>query len=389
MAHGAEHASRRGDAMTSHDVRDAVRDAGAAHASVRIAGRGTWLGAGRPVQAERTLSLSSLTGVVQYEPGDFTLTARAGTTLADLANATLPHRQFLALDPFGDTNGTLGATVATAASGPMAHAFGAPRDNVIGLEVVTGDGAVVRCGGRVVKNVAGFDLTRLFTGSWGTLGVITEVSVRLRALPAVEETCALTVDERPEAVAMLVAALRVASLAPFALELVSPELASRLSLGSTPTLLVRLGGNAASVRAQREVLGQLGDARDVDTAVWPALRSAEPAEAIVARLSAPPSRVAEVWNIARSATKGVDGALMSAALGRGVVRCVVPPDARDAARRIAQSAPVSVIFERLPADLWTELAPPAANDRLSRSVKERFDPSRVLNPGVLGEDIAR
>jgi glycolate dehydrogenase FAD-binding subunit len=374
--------------MTSNDVRDAVRMAAAAHTPLRIAGSGTWLDAGRPVHATRTLSLSNLTGVVHYEPGDFTLTARAGTTLAELVSATLPHRQFLALDPFGDASGTLGATVATAASGPMAYAFGAPRDNVIGLEVVTGDGALVRGGGRVVKNVAGFDLTRLFTGSWGTLGVITEVSVRLRALPAVDETYALAVDERPDALAMLVAALRVASIAPIALELVSPALAGRLSLAGATTLLARLGGNATAVRAQRGVLATFGDVHEVGSDVWRPVRSAEPLGAIVARVSSLPSRMATIWTQAREATAGVEGAVVIASLGRGVARCIVPGDARDAAHRLAR-CDASVIFERLPADLWDELAPPVVNDRLSRGVKDRFDPSHVLNPGVLGEDVTR
>ncbi len=374
--------------MTSNDVRDAVRDAAAAGTPLRIAGSGTWLDAGRPVRATRTLSLSNLTGVVQYEPGDFTLTARAGTTLDELANATRPHRQFLALDPYGDATGTLGATVATAASGPMAHAFGAPRDNVIGLEVVTGDGSVVRCGGRVVKNVAGFDLTRLFTGSWGTLGVITEVSVRLRALPAVDETYAVRVDERPEPLTALVRSLRLASIAPLALELVSPTLASRLSLGATTTLLVRLGGNVMSIAAQRKVLASLGDVHQVETDVWRAVRGAEPSVSIVARLSSLPSRMASVWTEARGATAGMADATLTASLGRGVIRCALPGDARDAASRLAQ-CDASVIFERLPADLWGELAPPAVNDRLSRGVKERFDPSRILNPGVLGEESPR
>ena len=371
--------------MTSSDIRDAVRDATATRTPLRIAGSGTWLNAGRPVRAARTLSLSGLTGVVQYEPGDFTLTARAGTTLAELARATLPHRQFLALDPYGSATGTLGATVATGASGPMAHAFGAPRDNVLGLEVITGDGAVVRCGGRVVKNVAGFDLTRLFTGSWGTLGIITEVSVRLRALPAVDETYALGVDERPEALATLVRTLRVASIAPLAMELVSPTLAERLSLPPTATLLVRLAGNATSVRAQHHVLGTLGDVRDADPEVWRAVRSAEPSAALVARLSSSPSRMASVWTQAREATAAVAGSTLSASLGRGILRCVLPADARDAARQLAR-CDASVIFERLPADLWSELAPSAAMDRLSRGVRDRFDPARVLNPGVLGED---
>ena len=370
--------------MTSSDIRDAVREATSARAPLRIAGSGTWLAAGRPVRATRTVSLSQLTGVVNYEPGDFTLTARAGTTLAELASATLPHRQFLALDPFGAPNGTLGATVATGASGPMSYAFGGPRDNAIGLEVITGDGSVVRCGGRVVKNVAGFDLTRLFTGSWGTLGVITEVSVRLRALPAVDETYALGVDDRPEKLERLIATLRVAPIAPFAWELLSPAAAAQVRGNGATTLLVRLGGNAASVRAQRSVLATFGDPQQVPTDVWSAVRGAEPSDAIVARLSALPSRTATVWTDAREATAGVLDAMLIASIGRGIVRCVLPGDARDAARRLAR-CDATVIFERLPADLWSELAPLPVSDRLSRGVKDRFDPAHVLNPGVLGE----
>ena len=366
--------------MNASEVRDMVRDASAARAPLRIAGSGTWLDAGRPVRASRTISVSHLTGVVHYEPGDFTLTARAGTTLAELASATHPHRQFLALDPFGDPNGTLGATVATGANGPMAYAFGGPRDNVIGMEVVTGDGAIVRCGGRVVKNVAGFDLTRLFTGAWGTLGVITEVSVRLRALPQVDETCAIAVDDRPERLGPLIARLRVASIAPLAMELVSPNRA----LGVTdPTLFVRLGGNEASVRAQRSVLAGFGDVREMATGVWDIVRGAEPPAAIVARVSTRPSRVAEVWTQAREAVASAPGAVLIASVGRGVVRCIVPDDAHEAARNLARCE-ATVIFERLPAELWSELAPSPVRDRLSRSVKDRFDPFGVLNPGVLG-----
>ncbi|HEU5185302.1 MAG TPA: FAD-binding protein [Gemmatimonadaceae bacterium] len=370
--------------MTSNDVREAVLEASTAGSSLRIAGNGTWLDAGRPVSGGRPLPLSGLTGIVNYEPGDFTLTARAGTTLDELAAATLPHRQFVSLDPFGDGSGTLGATVATAASGPLAHAFGSPRDNVIGLEVITGDGSVVRCGGRVVKNVAGFDLTRLFTGSWGTLGVITEVSVRLRALPAEDETCFVTVDDRYERLSALFSALREASIAPFSMEIVSATLARHLALPEAAALLVRLAGNATSLGAQRAVLSGLGDVRQAPPAVWSALRAAEPREAIVARLSSLPSRVAAVWTSAREATAGVAQAMLTASPSRGIVRCILPADARDAARRIARIE-ASVIFERLPNDLWAELAPSPVSDRLSRTLKQRFDPSNVLNPGVLGE----
>ena len=371
--------------MTSADVRDAVRDAAAARAPLRIAGKGAWLDAGRPVKAVQTLSLSSLTGIVHYEPGDFTLTARAGTTLDELSEATLPHQQFLALDPFGDSEGTLGATVATGASGPMAYAFGGPRDNVIGLEVVTGDGAIVRCGGRVVKNVAGFDLTRLFTGSWGTLGIVTEVSVRLRALPQVDETYALTVESEPERLAALIARLRVASIAPLAMELVFPSRGHRVDV---PTLLVRLSGNATSVRAQRSELSSFGDVEPVPTGTWNILRGTEPPQAIVARVSTRPSRVVDACTQAREATASATDAVLIASVGRGSVRCILPRDAHEAARQLAR-CDATVIFERLPAELWSEIAPSPVSDRLSRSVKARFDPSCILNPGLLGEDVAQ
>ena len=303
--------------MTSSEVRDAVREASAARTPLRIAGSGTWLDAGRPVKATRTLSLASLTGVVNYEPGDFT-SPLAPEPRSPSSRRPLPHRQFLALDPFGAPNGTLGATVATGANGPMSYAFGGPRDNAIGLEVITGDGSVVRCGGRVVKNVAGFDLTRLFTGSWGTLGVITEVSVRLRALPAVDETYALSVDDRDDDLERLIAALRVAPIAPFAWELVSPGTSFRRD--SAITLLVRLGGNGASVRAQQNALAAFGDPQQVPTDVWSALRGSEPSNAIVARLSTIPSRAAKVWTNAREATAGVRDAMLLGSIGRGVVR---------------------------------------------------------------------
>jgi glycolate oxidase FAD binding subunit len=281
--------------------------------------------------------------------------------LAELAEATLPYRQFLALDPFGDWDGTVGATVATGASGPMAYAFGGPRDNVVGL-----------------------DLTRLFTGSWGTLGVVTEVSVRLRALPQVDETYAIAIDDRPEKIGALIAGLRVASIAPLAMELVAPSPALRVD---TPTLLVRLGGNQASVRAQRSVLASFGDVEPVSAGVWRIL-GVEPPAAIVARVSTCPSRTTDAWTQAREAVASASAAVLIASVGRGVVRCLVPQDAHDAARRLAR-CDATVIFERLPAELWSELAPSPVSDRLSRTVKDRFDPSHVLNPGVLGEAVSR
>jgi glycolate oxidase FAD binding subunit len=166
----------RGDS----EIADAVRQAASARESVRIAGRGTWLDGGHIVRAVRTVSLADDTGVVEYTPGDLTITVRAGTTLREIDDVLLERDQWLPLDPMGGRDVSIGATVATCSYGPLAELFGTPRDQVLGLTVVAGTGDVLYLGGRVVKNVAGFDLTRLMIGSWGTLGIITQMTLRVR-----------------------------------------------------------------------------------------------------------------------------------------------------------------------------------------------------------------
>src|SRR5689334_19753034 len=137
---------------TTAEVQGLVREAIARRSPVRIISRGTWLQAGRPVRHAESIVLDGLSGIVDYTPGDLTLTARAGTTLAEIDEVTRAHGQWLTLDPFGSESATLGATIATGSYGPLAHHFGAPRDVVLGAEFVTGTGALVRGGGRVVKN---------------------------------------------------------------------------------------------------------------------------------------------------------------------------------------------------------------------------------------------
>jgi glycolate oxidase FAD binding subunit len=370
------------------DVADVVRAAAAAGAALRVVGSGTWLDAGRPVRAASPLTLAELTGVVDYVPGDLVLTARAGTPLAEVARVAAAERQFLALDPFGSGEGTLGATVATASAGPLAHAFGGPRDNVIGVEFVTGAGAVVRGGGRVVKNVAGFDLVRLLTGAWGTLGVLTEVSVRLRALPEADETVALALPGGPAALAPWLARLRAAPLTAWALEMVNGPLAERLGLGRRPLLLARLAGNGDVVRAQRATLGAFGYPADVAADVWRALRAVEPPRAAVLRASTAPSRLAELCAPLFSPAAGAFGILAHASVDRGVARQIYLGDeAFGLDPRTLAGA--TVVVERLPAPLWAgvgaALAPSRVRDRLSVATRQAFDPHRVLNPGILGE----
>ena len=369
----------------------AVVDAVRAGAPLRIAGAGTWLDAGRPVRAREQLALGTLAGIVDYTPGDLTLTARAGTPLAAIDEATRAERQWLPLDPFGSPAGTIGATVATASAGPLAHAFGLPRDNVLGLEFVTGAGSVVRGGGRVVKNVAGFDLVRLLVGSWGTLGVLTEVTVRLRARPEAEVTLALR-GPALAAPAPLLAALRTlgtTAIAPLALELVDARLAERLGLGDGPALLARLGGNEPFVAGQRAALAPLGDWTELPAAVWERLRDCEPREAGVVRFSAPPSRMAATWAHALAVCAALPGAFAHASVGRGVARCVMPtggaPREAALARALASPFDGTRVVERLPAALWPAREPAPVRDRLERELRRAYDPQGILNPGILGQ----
>lgn len=352
---------------------DRIRAARAARTPVRIRGAGTWLDAGRPVVASETVSLADDRGIVEYVPGDLTLTARAGTTLAELERATREHGQWLPLAPWGSSASTLGATLGTATAGPYAAAFGLPRDAVLGLEFVTGAGDVVRAGGRVVKNVAGFDLTRLLIGSWGTLGLITEATVRLRSLPQVSRTIAIAIaDDSPASLAAIGGTVRKLPFAPFVCELVNAAMARALGLGERATLVVELGGNATAVAAQLDAFRALGAATDAPAGIVDRLRAADAGMATW-RVSSRPTHFPQCWAIA-GRTAGV---LLHGSMTRGVVRA-----AAASADSIPSASDVHVAVERLPAHAWASR--PAPGDPLAESVRGKFDPDGILNPGILG-----
>ena len=357
--------------MSTAVVMERIRAARAERTPLRIHGSGTWLDAGRPVEAPDTLSVADDRGIVEYVPGDLTMTARAGSTMAELDAAARAHGQWLPLAPWGSERSTLGATISTATAGPYAAAFGLPRDVVLGLEFVTGIGDVVRSGGRVVKNVAGFDLTRLLTGSWGTLGVITEATVRLRALPEVTRTVLLVIEDGDVVpFNALCSQVRALPFAPFACELVSAELAARSGIGSRTTLVVELGGNRTSVAAQLDLLRGLGACEDAPPGVIARIRGANARRSW--RVSALPARFATVWAASAGAGIFAHGSMI-----RGVVRVL--------SDHAAPSAPAgaTLTVERLPVEDW-RAAPATARNPLEATVRAKFDPDRILNPGILG-----
>ena len=256
-------------------VRGARRDGEA----LRIAGAGRWSGAGSPAGrievGAREVSLAAMTGIVAYVPADLTLTVRAGTTLAELDAATAPNNQWCPLIPWGDDHGTVGATFATATTGPCAGALGKPRDIALGVEFVDGTGVIARGGGRVVKNVAGFDLTRLMVGAFGSFGAITELTVRLRARPQVDATWLVRIPDAGVDAAAQISSLRRGVITPIACELLAEGPARALGVTSG-TVLVRYAGNATLVAAARTAVARVGLVSDADPELWTRFRALDP-----------------------------------------------------------------------------------------------------------------
>lgn len=366
--------------MTVDAVRDVMADAHASHVPLSIAGSSSWLHAGSPVQATRTLTLRQLSGITEYVPGDLTITARAGTTMAELAQATAAHGQWLGLDPAGVREGTIGATIATASYGPLAHAFGTPRDLVLGLELVTGYGEIVRPGGRVVKNVAGFDLVRLFTGSWGTLGALTAVTLRLRALPVHDVTLAMPVRETSQ-LSLLLPALRANTVSLLACEWLDGVTASRLGVGSSDdVILLRIGGNDRFVRGQRAVLESIAPCRSVDPATWGAIAALDAAATAVVRFSGAISDLASRMVRLRASLSAAGAtASLQASLGRGIVRVIVTDGVAQCRAVLQTTTPGETrIVERLPEPWWTTEPDPFASGLAGR-IRTAFDPHLVCN----------
>jgi len=376
--------------MSTETVVSAIRESGVTRTPLRISGKSNWLDAGRPVRAGKDLSLRDDAGVVSYVPGDLTLTVRAGTSLSEIERVTMEHDQWLPLDPYGSSDGTIGATIATASAGPLASSFGLPRDLLLGLEFVNGRSEVIRAGGKVVKNVAGFDLSRLLTGSWGTLGVITEVTLRLYARPRADRTFFVSLTGTGEQARARALAAYV-ELSPFALQFVGISAARAIGLGEHPICLIRFGGNDAVVDSQLIALSQIGRPEEIESRVWSALRELDNNAHSVVRISSLPARV--FGASAGILTDDLPGVYTCIDPRRGVMRIVVRGNGEASAPAIDASSDyhtngagsTEVIFEKLPAEVWADVSPSVVADPLSQRIRKAYDPHRILNPGILGD----
>ena len=234
------------------EMQDVLRFAAKADLSVMPAGAGTKLGIGNlPQKVDVVLATTRLNSVVEYEPADLTVTVEAGIRLAALQSVLAQHRQYLALDPPSADRCTIGGIVATNASGSLRLRHGAARNQVLGLRVVHANGTVVKSGGKVVKNVAGYDLNKLYIGAFGTLGIITEVTLKLSPIPTHEAILTAGFQDVKSAVNTGLSVVGSQTLPMFVNLLINLDIETGVTTGAEkPTLVVGFSGDPETVAWQ-------------------------------------------------------------------------------------------------------------------------------------------
>ena len=387
------------------EVEEAVRWALGNDKSLELAGQGTKRGIGRPSQTDLTLDLSGLTGVTLYEPAELVLSARAGTPIDEIEVLLEKNNQELAFEPMdygpllgGEANrGTLGGVIAANLSGPRRIKSGAARDHFLGVTAVTGRAETIKSGGRVVKNVTGYDLCKVLAGSWGTLGAMTDITVKVLPKAETEATVLVAGLDDARACAAMAAAMGSSCdvsgaahlpdhVASWFDGLPRPEASTVLRLeGFAPSVVHRKGALAALMKSYGPVA--VLDEKN-SRALWQSIRHVKPfaSEATRARplwrISVPPSRGHEI------AAAITPAAQMFYDWGGGLIWVAMPfadePDAPAIRGAVAAvgghatliRAPAAV---RAAVDVFASEDP--ASSALAKRVKESFDPKGVLNPG--------
>jgi glycolate oxidase FAD binding subunit len=348
---------------------------------VRVRGGGTkldWGGAGDPVAVE--LETGGLAAIVEHNVGDFTAILQAGVPLAQAQDLFRSEGQMLALDPPPVGEATIGGVVASNDSGPLRHRYGGVRDLVVGISVALSDGTLAKAGGKVIKNVAGYDLGKLFAGSLGTLGLITQVAVRLHPYPDTTATVTGSTEDPGK--------LGAAAHALAALPLEADCLDARWE-GGAGALLVRFGGTAAPHQAE----GSVARVREAgldgvetiadDEELWMRQRVQQRGTAVL-KVS---GRAGDLAAACRAAEE-VGGRLVGRA-ALGLFWIALDGDAlpeRIEAVRAALAPRACVLLDapaavRAAVDPWGT-GPEAGALAVMARVKERFDPARIFRPGA-------
>jgi glycolate oxidase FAD binding subunit len=352
---------------------------------IRVEGNGTWLPPDAP--ADLAVSTRALDRVLSVSPADLVATVQAGTPMEALRRRLADEGMWLALDPPGRPERSLGSVVATGTAGPLRHGFGPVRDHVLGCTVATGDGRHVRAGGRVVKNVAGYDLTKLQVGGFGGFGILAEVHLRLRALPRADVT-AIARGPR-DSLTSAARDLMAAQFLPGTLELLSPALAAEPDW----TLAARFAGTDAAVQSDLRRLSAQGDLvwqplpADRTAAFWGLVARGSLGGPITLRLGTLGDGVDETIDLL---AHDLDEGLVSAGAGAGMIRWTgdAPVERLRAVRRAAASREIPMTLERAPWGLRRALGHFGAYregvGQLVGRLRDSFDPGHSLSVALEG-----
>ncbi len=383
---------------------------------LEIVGMGSKQGLGRSDRPDDQISMAALSGVSMYEPEELVLTAGAGTPLREIRALLDQQGQELAFEPFdpaalyggAPSSGTLGGIIAVNASGPRRIKAGAARDHLLGFKAVSGRAEVFKSGGRVMKNVTGYDLSKLITGSYGTLAIMTELTVKV--MPKAETEQSLLVMGLGEAEALSV--LRTASGSPHevsSLAVVPAGVSDRVlpQPSGASAAILRLEGPEVSVLKRRDDLMTMLKAtgasfetlpEPASKALWADLRDAapiaqaQPAEAIVWRVSVAPTQAADVVAAIRAA--GVPVAAHLYDWAGGLIWFALDPTSENsfaaAIRSVVDAHGGHATVMRAPDPVRNGVAvfhpQPGPLAALTARVKDAFDPKRVLNRGRMQPD---
>lgn len=374
-------------------------------------GGGTRIDIGNiPSSYDTAIDLSGFTGEIEHEPGDMTVAANAGVTIGTLNALLAKEGQRLPFEVRNASQATVGGSVASNASGHRQSSTGGIRDWVIGMQIVLADGTVTKSGGRVVKNVQGYEMHRLNTGAYGTLGIVSQVAFKLLPIPPEQQTVIIWFSDRQSAQDVGMNFVNGLFM-PEAISLLSGPLASTTitasgeSTGSSDVwvLLVRLGGGVRSIERQlNEVVGTAGsinaDGYAVlsDTAAkaaWDALDDAESNAELAARMTSLPVAAINASHAVRSDVSYGDHTGISTIcdLGFGALTILANPSEDEQSESLTRSFvaetanhPASYVIEKCgleikkSRDVFSDVG---SSIDLMRRIKNQYDPSNTLNPG--------
>jgi glycolate oxidase FAD binding subunit len=363
-----------------------VSEAAGRQQKILVVGSGSKLGWGGLVdQPTLIVSTKKLDRLIDHAVGDLTVTVEAGISFQLLQDQLATAGQFLPLDPLFPDMATIGGLIATADTGSLRHRYGGVRDLLLGISWVRPDGAIAKAGGRVVKNVAGYDLMKLFTGAYGTLGLLQQVTMRVYPLPVAAGSVWIT----GSALAELIGQLGASTLTPTSLDLINAGLAQQLGLGEQMGVLARFQTIPESIQVQSQQLSKLATnlgltsqqlAAEREAEIWGQVRSLVMAKPITAKMGARATATVDVLTNFSQQTNG--WGVIHVGSGIGLIGCDDPTALLPLRQQCEQAggflsvltAPIAI---KQQLEVWGYQG---AAVQIMQQLRQQFDPQALFNP---------